>query len=230
MPSLPTVIDATPDREAQAALRDITARIQALKGRAAAVLFELGGLLRRVEDEALWQAGGYASFSDYLERGVDLSRRSARRAVEVTRHFGLDVAERYGFDKLDRGLRYVAVTRKVERPGDLIAADLRLRGANGQFFTVPFHEATSRQVDDATALVLALRDGATRKPPPDLTARVARLNDTLPPPAAGARSRRPRVEVKTNAQGEVSYTFRDIPGADLRAALKAMADALLDEA
>ena len=71
----------------------ITAQIQTLRGTAAAVLYELGTLLRQVDDEDLRQAGGYTSFTDYLERGVDVSETTARRV---------------GLARLSRGLRYMA--------------------------------------------------------------------------------------------------------------------------
>ena len=216
MPDVPAVIDAPADVEARAALRTITAQVQTLKGRAAAVLYELGTLLRRVEDEELWRAGGYAHFSDFLDRGVDIARSTARRAIDVTRHFNLDVAERYGFDKLARGLRYVEATGKVERPGDLIAADLRRRDARGRYFAVPFHEATGRQIDEATALVLKSRGARARKAPKDVAERVSRLTDALPEPVAGVRRRGPRVVVKENADGELSISFNDIPLAGMQ--------------
>ena len=210
----PTVIDG--DRAERAALRDITEQIASLKGDAARVLFQLGALLRRVEEEALWEAGGYASFTDYLERGVDVSRTTARRCIEVTRHFNLDVAERYGFDKLARGLRYLEATRRVERPGDLIAAELLIRGAGGRYETVSFHEATGRQIEAAIQLALTRRGALAHKPPKDVAAQVERIAKVLPPLPPGVREVKRRVEATETEDGEVLLTFRQIPLSRLR--------------
>ena len=207
--------DAELVTEQARALREITAAVAALKGDAARVFYELGTLLRRVEDEALWRAGGYASFTAYLESEVDLARSTARRCIEVSRHFNLDISERYGFDKLWRGLRYLELTRRQEKPGDLIAADLRLRGDDGRFFHVPFHEATGRQIDEAARLERARsRRTSARELDPPTRDRLNRLNASLPPPPAGVRVRKDCVEV-SNSRRVVLGVLRDsVPGGD----------------
>ena len=92
--------------DAPAQLHEITAAIQALKGEAAAVLYQLGLLLRQVDERELWRAGGFSSLTDYLEREVDVAPTTARRAIQVARHFNEEIATRYGFDKLSKGMRH----------------------------------------------------------------------------------------------------------------------------
>lgn len=219
----------TSDPEKRRALRQITAEIQRLKGETAAVLYELGTLLRRVEDEELWRAGDFTSFTDYLDEEADVARSTARRCIEVVRHFNLDLATRYGFDKLFRGLRYLEVTRREEQPGDLIAADLRLRGPGGHFVRVPFHEATGRQIEEAIQLEAGRRGAAARRPPEALADRLDRLTRALPAPPKGVRAAKRRVEVTRAASGQVALTFRQVPLAELRAFLDAVERELLDE-
>ena len=60
--------------DAPAQLHEITAAIQALKGEAAAVLYQLGLLLLQ----------------------VDVAPTTARRAVHVARYFNEEIATRYG--------------------------------------------------------------------------------------------------------------------------------------
>ena len=45
--------------------------------------------------------GCYAHFDDYLERAVDMSRRSAYRFIRIAEHFSAEIAARYGVTKLD---------------------------------------------------------------------------------------------------------------------------------
>ena len=213
----------------KATLRAITAQIHTLRGTAAAVLYELGTLLRQVDDEDLWQAGGFSSFTDYLERGVDVSETTARRAIGVARHFNLDIAQRYGLDKLSRGLRYLEVTGKTEQPGDLIAAELVLRGPDGRYQRVSFHEATGRQIDEAIRIALQRRSAQAHRAPEDVADRLDRLREALPELPSGVRAAKQRVEATRTRKGEVVLTFRQIPLAELRAFVAAVEREMLGE-
>ena len=129
------------------------------------MLYELGTLLRRVDDEQLWRADGYASFTDYLERGADVARTTARRCIDVTRHFNLEVERR---------------------------ASLR------------------------------------PQPPAEVTERVERLAEALPPPPRGIRKASRRVEATRTSTGKISLTFRQIPLAELRAFVDALERELME--
>lgn len=222
--SLSAPSDATP-----AQLREITASIQALKGEAAAVLYQLGALLRQVDERELWRAGGFSSLTDYLEREVDVAPTTARRAIQVARHFNLEIATRYGFDKLSKGLRYMELTRAVEQPGDLIAADLRIRGAGGRFRTVPFHTATARQIEDAIQIEVERQRAAAHRTSSDVATRLRALSQALPAVPTGARPAKSRVEATKTRQGDLMLTFKQIPMAELRAFLDAVERELLGE-
>lgn len=213
-----------------ATLATITARIHALRSQAAGELYELGVLLRRVQDEQLWRAGDYTSFSDYLQRGADVSRTTALRCVAVARHFNLDIAQRYGLDKLSLGLRYLELTGKDEQPGDLIAAELRNRGPDGRFMAVPFHEATRDQIEEAIAIERGRQRSSERRAPDDVARRVDALAKRLPALPMGARPAKRRVETTKTARGEVLFTFKQIPLSELRAFLAAVERELLGDA
>lgn len=215
--------------EKKAALRDVTSQIRTLRGRAAGVLYELGVLLRRVEDEELWRAGPYTSLSDYLERGVDVSETTARRCIQVTRHFNLEMAQRYGLDKLSRGLRYLELTGKAEKPGDLVAADLRNRGPDGRFVKVPFNEATSRQIDEAIRIELERREARAHKAPEGMDDRLRRMSEAMPSLPGGVRAVKRRVEATKTRGGEVVLTFRQVPMSELRAFVAALEREMLGE-
>ena len=215
--------------DAPAQLREITASIQALKGEAAAVLYQLGLLLRQVHERELWRAGGFSSLTDYLEREVDVAPTTARRAIQVARHFNEEIATRYGFDKLSKGLRYMELTRAVEQPGDLIAAELRIRRADGRFGSVPFHTATARQIEDAIQIEVERQRAAAHRTAPDVSARLRALTEALPAVPTGARAAKSRVEATKTRKGEVMLTFKQIPMTELRAFLDAVERELLGE-
>lgn len=203
-----------------ARLRAANATVQRLKGEGARVLYELGVALREVEEQELWRAGGHGSFTAWLEE-AEVARATARRAIEVARHFNADIAARYGFDKLALGLRYLALTDRDEQPGDLIAADLRLRGEHGRFVSVPFHEATVRQLQDAVAeLVAGARPRLSGKD--DLGARLVKLSKTLPAVPRGLSPAAERVSVARSRSGKVALTFRQIPLDELGAFIAAL--------
>lgn len=204
------------------AIRDAASQIRALRGSAAAVLYELGTLLRRVEDEELWRAGSYSSLTDYLERGVDVSETTARRCILVARHFNREIAETYGLDKLSRGVRYMELTGKVERPGDLIAAERRNRGPDGRFVKVAFHEATSRQIDEAIRIELERREARKHKAPDDVADRLKKMAEAMPALPTGVRAAKRRVEATKTRGGEVVLTFEQVPLAELKAFVDAV--------
>lgn len=207
--STPVPIDA--DRRER--LRAITDRIGALKGQAALVLYELGVLLAEVSHSNLFLDGGYPTLNAYLDAEVELSRATAFKAMRVARHFNAGMVERYGIDKLDAGVRYLELTRTDEQPGDLIAAKLRLRSPAGHYISVPFHEASSRQVREAAKL---LSDRRPRVPPEarDRAERVARALQVAEVEA--------RVSARRGRGGAALVSFRDVPVDGLEAFARAL--------
>lgn len=213
---------------ARARLREIHEEITSLRGEGARVLYRLGVLLREVEEGELWRESGQTGFGAWLENEVDVGRSTAYRAIAVATHFNEDIAVRYGMDKLYQGLRYLELTRRAERPGDLIALDLRLRDARGRFITVAFHTASVRQVQDAIAL-LGERSARRATLEDGLDARLGRLESALPSPAAGLRRAKRRVEAVRTRDGKVSLSFRQIPLDELEAFVDAIRRELLEE-
>lgn len=211
----------------QRRLRELSARVQELKGGAAAAFYELGLVLGEIQDEQLWRSDGYTSFHDYLSRAVDVSPTTARKVVQIARHFNLEIAERYGFEKLSKGLRYLELTKRDERPGDLIAAELRNRGPDGRYVTIPFHKATGQQVEEAIALERSRRRRAPG--PAAISERLSSVSRALPPVPAGVRASKNRVEATQTRKGEVLLSFRQIPLRELRAFLAAIERELLDD-
>jgi hypothetical protein len=174
-------------------------------------IWRMGTLLAKVRDRALWQVA-YPSFDAWLLDGVDVSRATAYRVMKAVTQFSEAVAERYGADKVDALIRYLDVTPAEERPGDVYALDLRLRGEGGRFTTVTVEDATVAQVQEATRLLREAKRGG-RRIPAELTAQADALSRELPGTGKG------RVKLARDKAGRLTVTFRAIPLDDLEAFL-----------
>jgi hypothetical protein len=201
----------------RAVLEVLTAEICACKGVVGRGIYDIGIRLVRVHEQELWRSGRYDGFEDYLERAVAISRSTAYRFMRIARHFNAAIAERYGPDKLHAALGYLEATPADEQPGDLLAAEIRIREASGRFETVTLHEATATQIREATAL---LRDArrAGQRIPTKVRRGVERLSEALPPAPKGT-GRRDRVRLTRSQDGQLAISFHAIPLDDLEAFL-----------
>lgn len=186
----------------------LTNEIHRLKGAVGRGMYEVGVRLGRIADERLWQSRGYTSFEHYLEAGVSFSRSTGYKLIRIARQFDAEIAERYGVEKLELGLRYLEATPERERPSDLVLTDLRVRDPSGRFRSVSFHEATPSQIREA--IQLAAESKVARQKVPESWERLAeQLASALPPPPPGAQ-RRSRVSLKRGADGRVLVSFHAI--------------------
>ena len=190
----------------------LTNEIHRLKGGVGRGMFEIGVRLARILDERLWEARGYETFEDYLERGVAFSRSTGYKLIRIARHFNAEIAERYGVEKLELGLRYLESTPERERPGDLVAADMRVRDTSGRFRSISFHEATPTQIRDAIGLLGESK--SRRRLPENLEKRVERIEAALSAPPTGVH-RGPRVVLKRGTDGQYAVSFLAIALDDL---------------
>ena len=101
-----------------------------------------------------------------------------------------------------------------------------LRGPAGRLTTVPFREATLRQIQDAIAVIEARRDAPPRIEPA-LDARVTALEAALPAVPSGVRAVDHRVEVQRAKNGATTISFRQIPLDELERFLEAVRAELL---
>jgi hypothetical protein len=212
---------ATSRRELQrqrAELKALTDEIGTYKSEIGRAIYEIGRRLARVYEDALWRSDGYANFEDYLTRGVSISRTTAYRFMRIARHFNAEIAKRYGVEKLEAAIRYLQATPAEERPGDLLAAEIRLRDESGRFTTFSLHEATAAQIREATALLFDARRAGMRIPS-GVRKRMERLAEALPPAPSGT-SRGERVRLTRGKDGHLAVSFHAIPLDELRAFLE----------
>lgn len=203
----------------RAQLASITREILAHKQGAGRALYEAGVRLRRVHQDELWRAGSFAHFEDYLERAVDLSRTTAYRYIRLAEHFNADIAQRYGIEKLLLGLRLMDATPEHERAGDLLASTITYRNEHGRYQSVPFHEASTRQIRDAID-VLETRRSAKRRVSKAWRVKAAQCNLALGDPPAGIPKQ--RVTLRRTARGRIVANFRGIPVDELDAFVRAL--------
>jgi len=197
-----------------------TAEIARLKGQVGKGLYEIGRLLDRVQREELWREGDYPTFEEYVAEAVDMSRTSAYQFMRIARHFNAEIAKRYGASKLEAAIRYLEVTPVEERPGDLMAAQIRVRGERGRYRLMSLHEATAQQIAEAARLMKGSKRGA-RRVPKAFRGRMEKLAEILPAAPAGTRSGR-RVRVLRGDDGRLALTFQAIPYDELKAFVAAL--------
>jgi len=191
----------------------LTNEIHRLKGAVGRGMYEVGVRLARILDERLWESRGYSSFEHYLEQGVAFSRSTGYKLIRIAREFNPEIAERYGVEKLELGLRYLESTPERERPGDLVASDLRVRDQSGKFRSVSFHEATPTQIRAAIQLLAETR--VSRQRVPELwEKRAEQLAARLPPAPPGVH-RGKRVSVKRGLDGRLALSFHAVAVQDL---------------
>ena len=207
-------------------LAEVSAQIIRLKGEVGRGIYQIGRLLNRVDREALWRAGGFVSFEEYLGKDIDVSRASAYRFMRVAEHFNAEIAERYGLSKLVAALRYLAETPVHEQAGDLLATTIRVRGASGRYELLQLHKATAKQI---LAAVRLLRQSklAARRAPRAIRRRVDQLTEALPSAPPGTRSGQ-RVRLLRGEDGNFAVTFQAIPLNDLEAFVDALQTHLAD--
>ena len=157
----------------------------------------------------MWRSDEFASFDDYLERAVSISRSTAYRFMRVAQHFNAEIARRYGVEKLEAAIRYLQATPTEERPGDLLAAEIRLRDESGRFTTLSLHEATAAQIREATALLFDAKRAGMRIPS-GLRKQIGRLADALPPAPKGT-TRGERIRLARGKDGQLAVSFQAIP-------------------
>jgi hypothetical protein len=67
--------------------------------------FDIGGVLRDVQQRRLYEAKGYGSFEAFLEREIDLGKTTALKLIKVSSIFAKPAALEYGMDRLFQSLQ-----------------------------------------------------------------------------------------------------------------------------
>ncbi len=203
-------------------LRRLVVEIREHAGRAGREIYEVGRRLLRIRDQRLFEGDGYATFGVFADEALPFSRRQANRLIRIAGHFNAAIAARYGIEKLDLMLRWMEATPEEERPGDLLASDIRVRGGKGRFASVALHVATATQIREAIALLRESKEGARRvRLPVAVRKRARSLSDALPPAPSGL-GRGDRVSLRQGKDGVIGVTFRDIPVTSLEDFIEAL--------
>jgi hypothetical protein len=183
-------------------------------------IYEIGRRLATIRDDHLYREAGYTTFTSWVHAEVRLSYATAWRFMHIAEQFNASIARRYGIGKLMAAMRYLEATGAQEQPGDLMAAEIRLRDERGRFFNLSLHDATTQQISQAIALLADVKRGA-RRIPRSVKQSVARLNDVLPTAPPGTRSG-PRIRMLRGDDGRLAYSFQAIPHDGLEAFVTAL--------
>jgi len=95
-------------------LHEALSYVRALKKHLADRFFEAGSMLKRIRDERLFDAKGYATFEAFVEREVDIgSKTLCLRLSRIPEVFSEAAAREYGLDPLLGALE--ALEQAVQR-------------------------------------------------------------------------------------------------------------------
>jgi hypothetical protein len=67
--------------------------------------FDIGGVLRDIQQRKLYEAKGYGSFEAFLEREIDLGKTTSLKLIKVSQVFVKSAALEYGMDRLFASLQ-----------------------------------------------------------------------------------------------------------------------------
>lgn len=170
-------------------------------------LWQMGQALREVQRDELWRDAGYGGFDAWLEGSQLVGKSTAYKAMRVAEQFGEEMAVRFGTEKLNATLGYLSATGKDEKPGDVMALKVRVRGQDGTWTTVPFVEASASQIRQAVQNVRASQRQAGL--PADLRKRAEGLNRDVP--KAQPQFRSSRLKVHQDRSGQVLVSVQGVP-------------------
>lgn len=203
----------------RARLDMLTHQIRAHQGQVGRGLYEIGIRLAHILDDALWQAGGHASFETYLADEVSFSRSTAYRLIRIARTFDARIVARHGIEKLDLAVRYLRAA-KPSASTDPMNTRLRVRDPRGHYIHRTLEEASTDQIQSALA---ELRQRAQpARIPADLRTRMRSLEQHLPAAPDGTH-RGSRIRLRRSRDGRIAVTFHAIPLDDIDAFIRAIA-------
>ncbi len=80
-------------------LHNAAERVKALRKNLAKTFFEIGLVLRDIQDQKLFTAKGFQSFESFVEREIDLSKSAALRLVKLVSTFTREKALEMGYER-----------------------------------------------------------------------------------------------------------------------------------
>ena len=197
-------------------LRSAEAQLGALEANIGRDFYEMGRIYFETRRDKVYRVDGFKSLKQWVEGRTGRSLTTVNLAISIYENYSPRIAARYGPEKLEAGVAWLRATPEEERPGDLVAAKLRLRGEAGRFVHKRFHDAKAVEVWDAVALLEEAKKGRARIPR-KLRDQVAAFTEKLPPGPKGVRSDS-RIRLRRDAKsGGIFVTFTGIPLSSLDA-------------
>ena len=201
-----------------------TRRILRLKEEISTRFWDLGQSLLRVHDRVLYTHDGFVSFEQYLSRGVSISKTTAYRLMDLSRNFSRALARKHGQTKLVASIELAKVTPEKDRPIDVLAYQIEVRGIDGKMQLKPFIEVSGQEIKRAAARIRR----RLRKKQQLASAPAIFLQPTWQKEALRSlRAIAPRADFKIStgkgADPELTLTLSGLPRSRLREALERLA-------
>ncbi|MBW2702913.1 MAG: hypothetical protein JRF33_18995 [Deltaproteobacteria bacterium] len=189
-----------------------TQKILALKEEIGQRFWELGQCLIRVHDQRLYSPG-FDSFERYLgRRGVNISKPTAYRMMDVARNFSRFIARKHGQTKLLAAIDLTRATPEDDRPVDVLAYQIEVR-ESGKVSQKTFTKASSREIKLAANRIKRKYNPKPKPLKPTWQLQAQRAVRAIAPKA--------KLQIKMGAgrDPEVKLTLSGVPQSKLREAL-----------
>jgi hypothetical protein len=209
----PKKLTLQPDPKAKRQWQRALAKLEAARSEGAETFDDFWETVLEI-DEAnppLWQAGGFTTRAQFLAAHVKESERTALRFMRVAKFASPQEESRYGISKLDAALAWLEA--KSNKPLGRLPIDFPRLRVPTEGRTIPFAEATVKDLQAATRQLLRTRRKTTTRRPPIVRALAAALGN-----------RHPKVTISLTAG---RLTLGNIDPETLPALLKALSRARL---
>jgi len=204
-----------------------TRQILKLKEDIATSFWDLGQCLMTVHDRVLYTHEGFASFEQYLARGVSIPRTTAYRLMDLRRNFSRALARKHGQTKLIASIEFAKATPEQDRPIDVLAYQIEARGPDGKMQFKPFNDASGGEIKLAAARIRR-RNSKKPKPvsEPGIFARPAWQTEALRSLRAIAPQAEFKISTGKGSDPKITLTLSNLPRSRLREALERLARAI----
>jgi hypothetical protein len=217
---------ALAETEEREALDKVTKEISILAANVAESFHAIGKKLIAIDELRLYEAKGYVSLDDYVDKELQISRSAAFQYTRVAGVFTADACEHYGVVKLDWAITHVLHTPEDDVPADVLDREFEVSTEDGGTTKKRFEDLTRADMKEIGARTRGDSDAAReKKKAAELPTAVRKLFVALNGKLDRVAGRQANAEWRETTD-ETLVTLEGIPLQHLRATLEALLEVI----
>lgn len=206
--------------ESATLLAELTLEIQSRLSQTTQSRHIIGTALNQIRDKALWKAGEYASFADYIAEATGLSRSSAYRLMGISAAFSAEAVEGKSTEFLRDALTWLKANQ-LEADDQGLDTPITFPAASAPqpeaLVTKRLGDASPSEIKSALTHIRLQTPEKPRSSAPPTAVEVPRAVERRLEKAIGEdRQAGELVSARLDEDGTALLSFRDIPVARLR--------------